>query len=104
MYRGTTPTNTFRTAQDLSDADVVYITYKQANKVIFEKAKDDITFGTDGNMHTLTVKLTQANTLAFFKGSKSVEIQIRARYPDGTAIASEVVTTSVSEVLKDGII
>lgn len=104
MYRGTTPTNVFKTAQNLSDADVVYITYKQAQKTVVEKTKQDIEFGTDGDMHTLTVKLTQADTLAFFKDLKTVEIQIRARYPDGTAIASEVVTASVSEVLKDGII
>jgi hypothetical protein len=104
MYRGTTPTNVFKTSQDLSDADVVFITYKQRNTTVIEKKKEDITFGTEDDLLTLTVKLTQAETLALDQDARAVSIQIRARYPDGTAIASEVISTSVEEVLKDGII
>lgn len=104
MYRGTTPTNIFKTDQDLSDADVVYITYEQMNVPVIEKKKSDIIFGQEDDMFTLTVKLTQDDTLALNDKVKSVNIQIRARYPDGTAIASKVVSTSVEEVLKDGVI
>ena len=104
MRRGTTPVNIFKTAQDLSDADVIYITYQQKDKTVVEKAKSDITFGTEEDMHTLTVKLTQADTLAFAQEPRGIKIQIRARYPDGTAVASEIITSTVNEVLKDGII
>ena len=102
MRKGTTPTHIFTTTEDLSDADVVYITYKQRSTVIAEKEKSDITFANDSNVYTMTVKLTQQETLAFC--DTPVDIQIRARYPDGTAIASNIVSASIEEVLKDGII
>lgn len=98
MFRGTTPVNKFTTATDLSDADVVCITYKQADKVIVERQKDSITFG-EG---FFSVKLTQEETLKF--SERAVSIQIRARFPDGTAIASNIITTSAEDVLKDGVI
>ena len=44
MYRGTTPTNTFRTTVDLSSAEVMYITYGQRGETVVEKEKADITF------------------------------------------------------------
>lgn len=102
MRKGTTPTNVFTTDQDLSDADVVYITYKQKNTVMVEKDKDDITFASDSDTYTMTVRLTQAETLSF--NELPIEIQIRARWADGTAIASNIVSTNAKEVLKDGVI
>ena len=98
MFRGTTPVNKFTSSVDLSDADVVYITYKQADKVIVERQKDSITFG-EG---FFTIKLTQEETLKF--SERAVGIQIRARFPDGTAIASNIIKTSAEDVLKDGVI
>lgn len=104
MYRGTTPTNTFKTSQDLSEAEVIFITYAQKGVTVFEKTKSDITFGTEDELHTMTVTLTQTDTLAFSKYSKHVNIQIRAKYSDDTAVASQIITAPVKEVLKDGII
>ena len=104
MYRGTTPTNIFKTTQDLSGAEVIFITYSQKGIPVIEKTKTDIEFGTEDELHTMTVTLTQADTLAFSKDSKHVNIQIRARYSDDTAVASQIITAPVKEVLKDGII
>lgn len=38
MYRGTTPTNVFRTDVDLENASVLFVSYKQNGKVVLEKA------------------------------------------------------------------
>lgn len=102
MYRGTTPTNTFKTALDLSDADVIYITYKQQGVVVVEKTKDDITFTTEQQLYCMTIGLTQENTLAF--GSGNVSVQIRARFNDGRAVASNIITVPVQLILKEGVI
>lgn len=98
MFRGTTPTNVFNVDVDLTNAEVIYITYKQQNKVVFEKTKDDIT----ATAQTLTVKLTQEETLKLTE--REVEIQIRARFSDGTALASNIIKTTASKILKDGVI
>ena len=42
MIRGTTPTHVFRTDADLSDAEVVYVTYQQGSKKL-EKTKENLT-------------------------------------------------------------
>ena len=80
MYRGTTPTNVFRTDVDLSNASVLFITYKQGGKLVLE--------------------LSQKDTLLFSEGI--VTIQIRAKFPDGSTIASSLIRTSTYEILKDG--
>lgn len=108
MYRGTTPTNIFILPEEMNDAsfDTLYITYQQRNKTVLEKTLDNIQ--RDGNV--LTVKLTQAETLAFESGhcfsgaidSSDVYIQIRAKLTDGTAMASELMKASVQQILKDG--
>lgn len=98
MYRGTTPTNKFMLDIDLQDAVVIYITYKQNNKTILEKTKEDIEFG-DGY---ISVELTQEETLEFKE--RPISIQIRARFADGKAIASNIIKTTVNNVLKEGAI
>lgn len=99
MRRGTTPTHTFTTDIDLTDAEVIFITYEQAGKPVMEKTKEDLTITAE----TLTVKLTQEETLAFELG-KPVEMQIRARFADGTAVASQVMRTNADVILKEGVI
>lgn len=98
MIRGTTPLNIFNVDVDLTTAEVIYITYKQNNNVVIEKSIEDIAV-TD---KTLTVRLTQEETLKLTE--RAVEIQIRARFADGTAIASNIIKTTASEILKDGVI
>lgn len=98
MYRGTTPLNIFTVDADLTNAEVIYITYKQGCKVVIEKDIDEIEVAAD----KLTVRLSQEDTLKF--DYREVEIQIRARYPDETAIASNIIKTTVEHILKDGVI
>lgn len=98
MIRGTTPTHTFRVSVDLREADVVWLTYSQREKVVVEKSKADMEI----TENTVTVKLTQEDTLKFKEDC--VYAQIRARFSDGTAIACPVRRTTAQKVLKEGII
>ena len=112
MRRGTTPTHNFKVDVDLDNVEAVYITYQQEGDTVVEKSteKQEITLDTEKRIISTT--LTQKDTLAFnanngccFAKSKrndKVEIQIRIKYGDGSAIASDVITTGVDDVLKDG--
>ena len=97
MRRGTTPSHTFTTDIDLSDAEVVYVTYKQGSKVILEKDKD----GMDITSDSIVIELTQEDTLSFKMG-QPVRVQIRARFPSGSAVASNIIQTTADEILKEG--
>ena len=104
MRRGTTVTNTFGVDVDLTDAAAIYITYKQAGYTIIEKTIDDITITEDAQgRQTLSVDLSQVDTLAF-AAAIPVQIQIRARLIDNSALASNIINTNVGEILKDGVI
>lgn len=98
MFRGTTPTNTFTTNLDLSTAEVIYITYQQNGQDIIEKNINDITFG-EGS---LSVELTQEDTLKL--SDREVLIQIRAKFSNGKAVASNIIKTPAKMILKDGVI
>ena len=98
MRRGTTPTNTFTVDVDLRQATALYVTYKQNSRVILEKTLADATI----TETSVAVTLTQEDTLAFAQGS--VHIQIRAKYSDGAAIASNIIVAPVDQILKDGVI
>ena len=63
------------------------------------KTKDEMEITED----RVRVELSQQDTLAF-STIGDVEIQCRARYPDGSAPASKVLKTSVAKILKEGII
>lgn len=96
MYRGTTPTNVFRTDVDLENASVLFVSYKQNGKVVLEKSLEDVSV----KKTLVAVNLTQKETLLFQDGI--VTIQIRAKFPDKTAIASNLIRTTAEEIVKDG--
>lgn len=97
MRRGTTPTHIFHTGVDLREADVLYVTYTQNRKVCVEKDISDCTITAD----SVEVQLSQAETLSFGAYGE-VYIQIRAGFPDGSRIASNIIKTTVETILKDG--
>lgn len=99
MRRGTTPTHVFNTDIDLSEASVIWLTYKQNGNVLFTKEMPDMTITED----SISVELSQEETLQFVP-DKTVKIQIRARFADGSAIASNVIQTTANTILKEGVI
>lgn len=98
MWRGTTPTHTFMLPEGIrvQDFTVIYITYSQNGSPVLEKEKADMTL--EGNV--IRLNFSQADSLLF--GAGPVKIQLRAKTADGKAVASEIVTTTAKEVLKDG--
>ena len=96
MRRGTTPTLTISTDIDLTEASNFYLTFKQGDRIIFEKTLTDVTITED----TVSVWLTQAETLAL-KDGRMVSFQIRATLGD-QKVASNIMTAKVEEILKGG--
>ena len=100
MKRGTTPTHIFTVDVDLTQATVIYLTYKQGSTTVIERDKTEMTVTSD----SITVELTQEETLAL-NTSNAIQIQIRAGFNDGSRIASDILTISpAGEILKDGVI
>lgn len=98
MYRGTTPTHIFENISvDLRNAKV-YLTYTQFGKLVLEKTNKDMEITKD----TITVNLSQEETLAFKEGT--VSMQLRYVMPDGKADASDIMQIKATKILKDGII
>lgn len=99
MRRGSTPTNTFTLDIDLSNAKV-YVSYEQAGRVVLEKSNDDLIFDAGQSDYTIKLELSQEDTLKFAPGP--VLIQIRYVFPDGSADASNIISTTFERIIKDG--
>ena len=98
MWRGTTPTHSFTLPPGVRFEDfvMVYLTYAQGGRTVLEKNKDELEATDDG----FRLIFSQADTLCFSPGP--VSIQVRARFADGRAVASGIISTTAQEVLKDG--
>lgn len=99
ITRGATITNTFNVSVDLTSAVVLYITFEQSNRVVLEKTLEDCAVTPE----SISVDFSQEDSIAF-KEKKPVRIQIRARLADGSAHVSEIIDTTASELLKEGVI
>ena len=102
MYRGTTPNQVFKLYFLMESEEELYITYVQNGTVILEKQLSDITESIDEvtGFSVLSFRLTQTETLLF--SDEDVDIQIRIKFTDGTAIASDLIRTHVDAILKEG--
>lgn len=97
MFIATTPTLKFTLPFETSTIAAGYITIAQGKKNIIDKPLSDWTCsGTD-----VTVKLTQQETMLLCPDA-SVEVQMRIRLNDGTALASRIFQLTAERVLKDG--
>lgn len=98
MKRGTTQKLTFTMPEEIS-IGVLYITFKQGNKIVLEKTLDDV----EVSGRTIVLPLTQDDTLRF-DAPHAVYVQLRIRDTLGNAIASEIIRTDAEAILKDGVI
>lgn len=96
MIRGTTPTLAFTLPFSAENIAELYITFTQCGKQVIEKSLDECIV----ESNVVKVKLTQTDTLAF--SCRQADIQIRAKFTNGEAVASEIIQMSVERVLKDG--
>lgn len=99
IIRGTTPTNIFNVNVDLTEAEDIIISYAQKGNVVINKMISDI----DVTEDALSTTLTQTETLKL-DAAYNVEIQIRALFDDGTAIASDIISVDVGAILYEGVI
>lgn len=99
IIRGTTPTNIFNVNVDLTDAEDIIISYAQKGNVVINKFIEDI----DITEEALSTTLTQTETLKL-DAAYNVDIQIRALFDDGTAIASDIISVDVGKILYEGVI
>ena len=97
MRQWTTPINEFDVDIDLTECEVIFLTYQQHGKTVIEKTKEDMTI----TENTVTVKLTQEET-GMLDPNVEVEMQFRVKYADGFAPGSNVMCTDVEKVLKQG--
>lgn len=97
MRRGTTPTITITTDLDLTQASNLFVTFKQGDRVAFEKTLEDVTV----TETSVICELDQNDTLALKDGL--VRFQIRATLGD-SKVASNIMTAFADEILKGGAI
>lgn len=99
MIRGTTPTIQFALPVEASELSCLYITLSQKDKTVAEKEMTHCTF----NGAVVTCRLSQEDTLAL-DCKEYVEIQVRAKTKNGDTLASNIYTTTVGRILKEGVI
>ena len=99
MRRGTTPVITFNTDLDLSEVEELFVTFSQNGETIVEKNKEEVVIDDS----KIIVSLSQKDTLKFSLDSNDiVSVQIRTKFKNETAIASNILKIRVKEILKDG--
>ena len=101
MIRGTTPTHTFNLPFEVGFIKSGKVTYSQDGEIILTKEIKECAL--DGS--TITIKLTQEETLKFNCTKGYVYIQVRLLTTGGDALASSLIRVEVdkcldSEVLK----
>lgn len=101
MFRGTTPTLCFTvmTTLDLTKLKEVWVTLQN---LVYERTYTGDEVRIDADTKKMYVDMSQEETLSFSAGK--IDIQIRMLMENGKAYATEIVTTTVEEVLKDGVI
>lgn len=97
--RGTTPTFELTLESvDLTEAYNVYVSFSPGGAVgrlnpVLTKTGDDLTVAYEDDTSTVSVYLSQEETLSF--GTGKVNIQLNWTYPDGSRAASEIATFSL---------
>lgn len=99
MYRGSTPLHTFTFPFDIGDLSEIIITYNQKGNNVLEKRKEDL----DISGNVASFRLTQEESYIFDPLNR-VKIQVKILTGDGIVEFSDMVYTSVKEVLNTEIL
>lgn len=95
MIRGTTPTHTFEIPLEVSYIADLRLSYAQGGEELITKNKTDVTL--EGQ--TITVKLTQEETLKFDHSKSVAHVQLRVKTTDGVVLSSRIMNFNVFETL-----
>ena len=101
MYRGTTPTLIYNVNSnlDLNGMLQIWVTLKN---LMYEKTFEKDNIIVDNGNKTITVELSQEDTLLF--NGKEVSTQIRFLDSMGKAYASNIEKIELNNILKEGVI
>lgn len=104
MRIGTTPTQVFEIEEIGKDIPIneikeVKITYKQREKIIVEKHKEDCVIETG----KITTRLSQEETFKF-DSTKTVSIQLRLLTDNGDCLSTDVMTETLGACLDDEVL
>ena len=106
IIRGTTPTLTFHVKNEqlnLDDIAEIWITFKTKAGVTPREVTYDINdVLIDNTEHTITLNLTQEDTLAFTE--TNMVVQLRVRFNNDLAYASSIIGIDIQHILKEGVI
>ena len=98
MYRGTTPTLTFKANFDLDTIINLTIVFKQGGEIKLKKYLEDCEVDIENK--NISVTLSETATIEFIP-NKDLHIQIRIRFEDGTVISSKVMTSYIDDILEE---
>lgn len=100
MIRGTTPTHTFELPFDVSLISDLRLSYAQGDEVIITKKMEDVTL----SEQTVTVRLTQEDTLKFDPTKGILQIQLKVLTTDGDVLSSEIIQENVWQALNNEVL
>lgn len=99
MRRGTTPTLKIKVKGiDIKQFSSIYVTFRQGD-IEITKTNEDIEIEPE---NTLSIWLSQEDTLAFSRGH--VDVQIRAVTENKVVVASGIKMLFMEQILKEGVI
>ena len=104
MIRATTPLQEFTFETNPADFARILITYKQDENIVLEKTQADLSFssyiGEDGIIvYVAAFRMTQQEANMF--APEPVRVQVRVLTTDGEALASDITSMRVTDVLDD---
>lgn len=106
IIRGTTPTLTFHVKNeqlDLNEIAQIWVTFRTKLGIeIKEKTYDIDELVIDDTERTITLNLTQEDTLEFT--DMIMLIQLRVRFNNDMAYASSMFEVQIGQILKEGVI
>ena len=106
IIRGTTPTLTFHVKNDqlnLDEIAEIWVTFKtKAGVKVREKTYTIEDVLIDAGEHTITLNLTQEDTLDF--ADTNMVVQLRVRFDNDVAYASDIIPIEIGHILKEGVI
>lgn len=102
MRRGTTPTITMELDDNITVNDIAAATLSiaQSEKEVISKNLNDMT--ADGESNTLTVTLTQAETLLLDRYI-TAELQLKVKIGDDVT-ASDIIETKVKDIINEEVL
>ena len=107
MIRATTPLQEFTFESNPEEFSRILITYKQDETIVLEKQKGDLSFssyiGEDGIIvYVAAFRMTQEEANLF--QPEPVRVQVRVLTADAEALASDITTMKVTDVLDDEVL